>query len=97
MKRLKFWVWQNLIAVDQLLNTLFFGGWADETMSSAVYRMERDGHFWGFMRKAVDAVAALFGDKSHCAGSYESERARSQLPPEYRVAPSATTSKIKES
>ena len=39
-----------LLAIDQLLNVLICNGEPDETMSSAVWRMERAGRFWGFMR-----------------------------------------------
>ena len=79
---MKHWLLQNLIALDQLLNTLFFGGWADETMSSASYRMNRDGYFWGLMRPVIDTI--LWFDKNHCQQSYEAERQRLQLPPEDR-------------
>lgn len=74
---------QILIALDQLLNTIFFGGWADETMSSAAWRMEQDGYFWGrFVRPLIDTL--LWFDKDHCRTSYESELKRNQLPPEAR-------------
>ena len=52
-----------LIAVDQLVNTLT-GGWPDETLSSRAYRMAVDGHPW--LRRAIDGLAMLFGDKNHC-------------------------------
>ena len=36
-----------LIAADQLVNALI-GGNPDETLSSAAYRAEKEGRFWGF-------------------------------------------------
>ena len=81
-EKYRFWIKQNLIAFDQLLNTLFFGGWADETMSSTLWRMERDGYFWGFLRTIVDKL--LWFDPNHCRTSYESEILRNQSPPEER-------------
>lgn len=73
---------QILISFDQFLNTLIFGGWADETMSSALWRMDRDGRFWGWLRPIIDTV--LFFDPNHCQTSYESELLRNQSPPEER-------------
>lgn len=74
MSRLK----QILIAVDQLANT-FFGGWADETISSRVWR-ERER--WPRAQKLVDKL--FWFDPQHTYNSYLSERERSQLPPEFR-------------
>ena len=82
---MKFWLKQTLVAFDQFLNALCFGGWADETMSSAAWRSEQAGYMWGkVMRPAIDTLALLFGDKNHCQSSYESERSRLQSPPEER-------------
>lgn len=67
---------QILIAVDQLANALL-GGWADETLSSRVWREDR--------RWAVRAIDALFfWEPGHCRASYQSEQARRQLPPALR-------------
>ena len=72
-----------LIGVDQLLNTLF-RGWPDETLSSRCWRWDRDGvRHWP--RKLVDAL--FYWEKAHCKSSYESERLRSQMPPELRAEP----------
>ena len=49
-----------------------FGGWADETMSSVAWRMERDGHFWGFMRPVIDWIFSPW-TTGHCQKAYESE------------------------
>lgn len=71
---------QILIAIDQLINTLF-GGFADETLSSRAYRLELErGRTWS--RKLIDTL--LWFDKDHCKESYESEVLRRQLPPSMR-------------
>lgn len=72
---------QFLIALDQLCNTLL-GGYADETMSSHAYRMHVAGRPWGFLMHAIDTI--FFWESDHCLESYLSERARAQLPPEFR-------------
>lgn len=73
-------VFQVLVAVDQLVNT-FFGGYADETISSRLWR-----HYLKGERKwAVKIVNAIFfWQKNHCKEAYESELERSQLPPSMR-------------
>ena len=76
MKRLK----NILIAVDQLVNTLF-NGHPDETLSSRAYRWEQSGKR-AWPRKLIDAL--LFFDPNHCWESFESERKGRQLPPEMR-------------
>ncbi|MGH6625148.1 MAG: hypothetical protein ACRECD_01150 [Burkholderiaceae bacterium] len=72
---------QVLIALDQFFNTLF-GGWADETISSHLYRLKRDGKPWGFLADLVNAI--FFWQHDHCRGAYEAERRRQQLEPEMR-------------
>ena len=85
----KFWLLQNLIAFDQQLNTLFFGGWADETMSSTLWRMEREQKVSGvILRPFVDKL--FWFDPDHCRTSYESEVKRNQSPPEERIWNSTT-------
>lgn len=71
---------QVLIAIDQLINTLF-GGFADETLSSRAYRLELERER-SWARKLIDGI--LFFDKDHCKESYESEILRRQLPPSMR-------------
>lgn len=74
-----------LIAVDQLINALF-GGFSDETLSSASYRASRDGvRHWP--RRLIDALFWWDKDKAgrkHCELSYLSEQLRLQCPPELR-------------
>ena len=80
---MKRWLKQVLVALDQLLNALIPGGWADETLSARCWRLrERTG--WGIARRVIDVVALLFRDKNHCEVSYQSELLRLQCPPELR-------------
>lgn len=82
LTKIIFATYQILIAVDQLLNTLI-GGWADETLSSAAYRSERQGYFWGKLtRPSIDTI--FFWQDNHCYNAYLSERNRLQSPPEDR-------------
>lgn len=65
-----------LISLDQFLFCILTLGQSnpDETASSAAWRMERDGKFFGFFRPVIDAV--FFFDPQHCKSSYESEMER---------------------
>lgn len=69
-----------LIALDQLLNTIF-NGWPDETFSSRCWRWSKDGKR-DWPRRVVDWL--FFLEAEHCKSSYESERLGRQLPPELR-------------
>lgn len=65
-----------LVALDQLLNTIF-NGMPDETLSARAWRLEQErGRKWP--RILIDLV--LFFDKDHCRRSYEAELKRSHLP-----------------
>ena len=76
---------QILIALDQLVNALI-GGWADETLSSRAWRMERAGKPWGrLLRPLIDAL--MFFDPQHCFSSFRAEREQRQQPPECRTTP----------
>lgn len=81
----KHWLKQNAIAFDQQANALT-GGWADETISSRLYRLERDRRIAGrLFRPIVDvAFRVIASDKDHCRSSYLSERRGNHLPPELR-------------
>lgn len=72
----------TFIAFDQLLNVIFLNGYPDETLSSRFYRWHRDGIY---KHPMIILDKILFFDKSHCYESYESERLRRQLPPEFRI------------
>lgn len=71
-----------LLAIDQLLNVLICNGEPDETISSAAYRMERDGRFWGFMRPVIDTL--FWFQPNHCRKAYESEVLRLQYAKEFQ-------------
>lgn len=67
---------QVLVAVDQLINT-FFGGMADETLSSRAYRLKIErGRKW--LSAIIDLI--FFFQEDHCKGAYESELNRVHLP-----------------
>ena len=75
------YILQNLIAVDQLLNTILYGS-ADETLSARAWRAEQKGRVFGkIFRPLIDTL--LFFDKDHCYNSYLSEFNRRQLPSDY--------------
>lgn len=82
LRKLRQWLKQVLVALDQALNALF-GGWADETFSSRCWR-NRHKPGWNRAWRVLDFVAALFGDVDHCKASYDSEWLRLQCPPELR-------------
>lgn len=75
-------VTQILIALDQLVNSFLPNGWADETLSSRAYRLNRSNHGAGFTMHAVDTL--FFWQDEHCKQAYFSERKRKHLPPEFR-------------
>ncbi|WP_211172424.1 hypothetical protein [Massilia forsythiae] len=71
---------QIAVAVDQLVNAAC-GGYADETMSARCWRL-RAVRPYAWLRPTIDRV--FFWQVDHCRSAYESERARSQLPADYR-------------
>ena len=74
-----------LIAFDQLLWTIITlgAGYPDETISSAMYRLEKSGNVFGkVFRPLLDKL--FFFDKQHCRKSYLSEVVGRHLPREYR-------------
>lgn len=78
-----FWLKQSAIALDQFLNAFLFGGWADETMSSTLWRMEVQRKLAGILLRPV--VDRLFWfDPDHCRSSFDSERLHNQSPSEVR-------------
>jgi hypothetical protein len=68
------------IAFDQLVNAIL-GGSPDETISARCWRL-RANRPYNTLRPIIDGL--FFWQPEHCRASYEAERARSQLPPEYR-------------
>lgn len=73
-------IYQFIIALDQLANTLC-GGWADETLSARCWRC-RYRPFWGLARRVVDCL--FFWDKNHCQEAYYNEFVHIHKPQEYR-------------
>lgn len=83
LKAVKRQTFQALIAFDQLLNTIFCNGYADETMSSNAYRMEQKGRISGrILRPFIDSL--FFWQDQHCLQSYISELKRHQMPRDLR-------------
>ena len=81
--RVKSWLWNILIAVDQLCNAVLAGS-PDETFSARTWRKARAGQwFWRGLRQAIDLVMR-WESPAHCRESYEREMDRDQLPREYR-------------
>ena len=73
---------QVLVALDQLVNT-FFGGYADETISSRSHRAYVSGkRKW--TRNLFNLMFFFFWQEDHCKEAYESELNRLQYPPEFR-------------
>lgn len=81
---MKHWFKQNFIGIDQLINTFFFGGFADETISARAWREEVfHGHGkWTWVRGTLDAL--FFWEINHCKNAWDSEMQRRQMPVEYR-------------
>lgn len=77
---MKQYLLNNLISMDQLLNTIL-GGCPDETISSRAWRCKDSSAFWGYARKAIDTV--FFWQKQHCRVSYLSEVRRKHSPREF--------------
>lgn len=74
---------QVLIALDQLINTLIGGGWADETISARAYRNSMKGiAHWRRTMQVIDGI--FFWQPDHCKGSYLMEQERLHMPPAYR-------------
>lgn len=72
----------NLIALDQLANTLLAGS-PDETLSARAYRTEQQGKRLGkVFRPLIDAL--LWFDRDHCRQAYLAEFKKLQLPGSYR-------------
>ena len=72
---------QVLLAIDQLLNAIFFG-YADETLSARCHRNQFKSWYWSLWREVINTI--FFWQHDHCADAYESEIKRRQLPKEYR-------------
>jgi hypothetical protein len=62
------YIWNILISIDQLFNTIF-GGCPDETISSRMGKRARNGDEFG---KLICKILNLF-DKEHCEKSIEED------------------------
>jgi hypothetical protein len=76
------YIWNILIAIDQLVNTVF-GGQPDETISAKAYRMrvEKNSFFW---KNAEKVINLIFFDEKHCEKSANSELSRKQIASWYK-------------
>lgn len=74
------WPSQVGLALTRLGNALL-GGLAEESMSSRAWRAAGNRKIWGHItRPIIDAGFAVFGQRKHCAGAYESDRNKQPLP-----------------
>lgn len=74
-----------LIAIDQLAWVILTlgNGMPDETISAALYRMEKQNKLAGrVLRPFVDVL--FWFDKSHCLNAWESENKKQHLPAIYK-------------
>ena len=63
---MKDYIWNLLVSVDQLVNTIFAGN-PDESISSRAAKAERAGKKWGcVLCKLLDKI-----DKDHCNKNIE--------------------------
>lgn len=72
------WVYQNLIAIDQLVNAIFNGA-ADETISARCYRLNaRNPYRW--MEQAINWLYRPLQGPDHCKNAYLKELNGRQRP-----------------
>lgn len=85
-RKLNQWLYNVIIALDQLFNALIGGG-ADETLSSRTYRgailAKNPRKRWRVLYKIINAI---FFDKNHCKTAYESEKNRKQYPEHFKTS-----------
>jgi hypothetical protein len=74
----KEWVYQNLIAIDQLFNALFNGA-ADETISARCFRLAYRQPY-KTLEKIVNAIFHPFQGPDHCMKAYYKELNGRQRP-----------------
>ena len=75
-------LYQIVIAIDQLVNTLF-GGYADETISARCYR-KRHKRYWAVLRFLLDLIFYPIDGKGHCMQAFNNEQQRVHMPSVYR-------------
>ena len=74
--KLKQYIINILVALDQFVNVLFLGQ-PDESISSRAWRCKDTSSFWKFMRKLIDTI--FFWQKDHCYYSFIAELERHQI------------------
>ncbi|MFD1806261.1 DNA helicase UvrD [Pasteurella oralis] len=85
-RKLKLWIYNVVIALDQFINA-FLGGGADETLSSRAYRgailQSKPRKRWKIIYRVIEAI--FFFEKAHCKTAYESELNRKQYPKAFQT------------
>lgn len=73
-----------LLALDCFLFSVVTLGksYTSESFSSAAWRAERDGRFYGRARKWIDRLFSLLGQKEHCRVAFQ--EAKYNLPEDMR-------------
>lgn len=71
---MKKWIWNLLVSLDQLGNTLT-GGDPDETISSRSAKAKRRGYRWG----RVLCLALNWFDPGHCEKSIEDDEGKNSI------------------
>jgi hypothetical protein len=79
---LKEWIYQNFIVLDQWANAFFFGGSADETMSSRCYRLNHIKAYRA-LEVIINAGFRPFQGPEHCRNAYIKEVRGRQLPHDF--------------
>jgi hypothetical protein len=74
MEVLKKWIWNLIISIDQLANTIT-GGDPDETICSRAAKAMRDKKMWG----CVFCKLLDFYEKDHCTKSLEEDEGKNQV------------------
>lgn len=81
MAKLKTYIFNILVSLDQLLNTVL-GGWADETLSSRAHRAYLKNKPLKFFRYIINGI--FWWQADHCLQAYQYEKSRQDMPPELR-------------
>lgn len=81
MAGLKTYIFNILVAVDQLVNTVL-AGYPDETLSSRAHRAYVADKPFKFFRYIINAI--FWWQVDHCLSAYNYEKRRQDIPPELR-------------
>jgi hypothetical protein len=77
----KGYAWEIVIWIDQGFSVLT-GGYADETFSARCHRRRGNSVVMDAARRLLNM--AFFWQDNHCRLAFENEKARRDMPPEYR-------------